>query len=254
MRCIRVLPLIVLALAGVASAHETYFAPPPLARVGTPVVLSLSSGMGFPGLGSGPKASRVAQLSARSGTLIQPVEIKGNTAAALRIALTPERAGLMAVTIDLAPMPIELNPAKVAEYFAEIEPSAAVRAAYENQPAPRRWNELYAKHAKLLLCVAPCLDTVAATTPAGQRLEFVAQDSSLRRFVLLENGKPRAGQLVELLGQGKPQRLHTGSDGILSLPDAAKGDLLLSTTIVRAPAKPGAPFTSDFATVSFKPR
>lgn len=244
--------LAALLVAVAAGAHETYFAPPPPARIGAPVDLALSSGMDFPALGTGPAASRVVQLSALSGTAAQPVKVARATPTALKLVLTPARAGLAMVAVDLAPMPITLDAAKVAEYFAEIEPDAAVRSAYAALPAPRRWNELYAKHAKLLLCVAPCTDTRAATTPAGQKLEFVAQDAGLRRFVLLENGKPRAGQLVELLGTGKPLRLHTDKDGALTLPAKAHGDLLLATTVLRAPAKPGARFTSDFATLSFR--
>jgi hypothetical protein len=154
----------------------------------------------------------------------------------------------MRVAIDLGPRPIALSPAKVDEYLAEIEATAAVRAAYAALPVPRAWNELYTKHAKALVCVAPCRDAAAALAPAGQALEFVAGDTGLQRFVLLAAGKPLAGQPVQLVDPaGKVVRVRTDAAGAVSVAATTRQPWLLATTILRPPATTGAPFTSDFA-------
>ena len=242
-------------LASAAPAHETFVVVPQPAVVGMPLALRLTSSMRFPRAETAIKPGRVARAVAATQDAAQAVRVGSAGATWLNLAVTPDRAGTMVVAIDLGPKAIALTPDKVAEYFAEVGASPAVRAAYAAQPAPRQWNEFYTKHAKAMVCVAPCRDAAAAMRGAGQALEFVAADAGLRRFVLLAAGKPLAGQPVQIVDKGgKVVRAVTGADGGVVVAAGVKAPLLLATTVLRAPAKAGAAFTSDFATLSVGPR
>lgn len=241
---------LILLTANAASAHDTFVAAVGPAAVGQPLALRLSSTARYPRFETPIKAPRIAQKSAAMGAAPQPLTIGATTAEWLSLTATPDRPGVLRVAIALGPKPIALSPAKVDEYFAEIEASAAVRAAYAALPTPRKWDELYTKHAKALVCVSPCTDVAAALKPAGQALEFVAADAGLQRFVLLAAGKPLVGQPVQLVNsEGKVVRLKTDARGEVVVAFATRQPWLLATTILRPPVKPGVPFTSDFATL-----
>lgn len=250
----RLLPPLAMALAVLAAsplaAHETFVAAAGPARVGQPLPLRLSSTARFPRFETAVKAPRITAKSAVVGIAPQVLGIGTAAPAWLNLATTPDRPGVLRIAVVLGPKSIALTPAKVDEYFAEIEADAAVRTAYAALPAPRQWDELYTKHAKALICVAPCSDTTAAQQPAGHVLEFMAADAGLARFVLLAKGKPLAGQPVQLVDPaGSVVRLKTDATGLVNVPATTRQPWLLATTILRPPARAGAPFTSDFATL-----
>jgi len=243
--------LVVLALlTAPAAAHETFLAAAGTGAPGKPLALRLSSTARYPVFETAIKPPRIARKSAVIGAKTQLLEVGTLAPTWLNLTTTPDRAGVLRVAIDLGPKPIALTPAKVDEYFTEIDPGPAVRAAYVALPVPRAWTELYTKHAKALVCIAPCRDAAAATTPAGQALEFVAADAALLRFVLLAAGKPLAAQPVQLVDPaGLVVRLKTDVSGAVMVPAATRQPWLLATTVLRPPETPGAPFTSDFATL-----
>jgi hypothetical protein len=251
----RILACLIAALlpASLARAHETFFVPPSPLTAGKPAILQLTSGMTFPTPETGPAASRVARAVALIGGDAQPFTVAAATPTTLDFAIRPDSAGLLVVAVDLTPHPIDLAPDKVAEYFAEVDPPAAVRAAYAAQPVPRQWHEVYTKHAKALLCVAPCTDIVSAQVPNGQAFEFVAADAGLRRFVLRAGGAPLSHQAVSLFTGSAEIRLRTDAHGEVGVPASARGALLLSSTLLRPPAAGSNIFTSDFATLLFTP-
>jgi len=237
-------------LPTVAAAHETFLVAAGPARVGAPLALQLSSTARYPKAETPIQPARIVKRTAVIGTAVQNLLVGTPGPATLTLSVTPAKPGVLAVAIDLGPKPIALTAAKVDEYFAEVEASAAVRQAWASQPAPRQWREFYTKHAKAYVCVAPCGDTAAATTPIGQSLEFVAADTGLARFTLLADGKPLAGQPVQIVdGAGKVTRLASDGTGQLLVPATIARPLLLATTVLRPPARRGGEFTSDFATL-----
>lgn len=237
-------------LAGAAAGHETFVAAAGPATPGTSLSLRLTSTARFPRPETPIMPGRIARLTATTGDRQQAVAPGASAATWLTLQVTPASAGVMVVAVDLGPKAIALTPAKVSEYLAEIEAGAAVRVAYRALPSPRQWHEFYTKHAKALVCVAPCADTAAAQRPAGQALEFVAADAGLGRFVLLAAGTPLVGQPVQIVdAAGKVTRVTTGAGGSVALPAGVAAPLLLATTVLRPPAAPGEAFTSDFATL-----
>jgi hypothetical protein len=237
-------------LAMPVAAHETFVAPAATAGVGVPLELRLSSTARFPRTETAILPTRIARMSATIGSAAQPLRTGASRPTWLMLETRPATAGMMRVAVELGAKAIALSPAKVDEYFAEIEAGPAVRAAYAALPAPRQWNEFYTKHAKAFVCVASCADVGAAAVPVGHALEFVAADARLGHVILLAGGKPLAGQPVQIVdATGGVTRAQTDVDGRLAVPSMAARPLLLATTVLRPPAKPGSPFTSDFATV-----
>jgi hypothetical protein len=88
--------------------------------------------------------------------------------------------------------------------------------------------------------------------PSGSTLEFVAVDLTDSRHVrLLFQGHALVGQSVILVDSvGKKTILITDSQGRVRAPESIRGVALFATTVLRPPRKPGAPFESDFATLS----
>lgn len=247
--------LVLLLLAAPVAAHETFVAPAAPGVVNVPLELRLSSTARFPRTETAILPTRITRMSATIGTAAQPLRTGASRPTWLMLETRPATTGLMRVAVALGPKPIALSPAKVEEYFAEIEASPTVREAYAALPAPRQWSEFYTKHAKAFVCVAPCTDVGAAAVPVGHALEFVAADAGLARFVLLAQGKPLQGQPVQIVdANGAVTRTTTDADGHLDVPEAVARPLLLATTVLRPPAKPGGVFTSDFATLWLGPR
>src|SRR2546430_11627992 len=56
-------------------------------------------------------------------------------------------------TIELQPKSNELTPAHVTEYLDEIGADADLRRLWNERPEPKRWREIYTKHAKSFVLV-----------------------------------------------------------------------------------------------------
>jgi hypothetical protein len=241
-----------LAFCASAAAHETTLLPSRFeTEAGAPVTLALSSMAEFPTFETGPKPERIMRAVGWVANVRTPVVVAGHTDDALRLSYTPPRAGLAVVAVSLGPRDIDLEPDKIAEYFAEIDPPATVRAAL---PDGATLHETYTKCAKALVCVAPCADARAALRPLGDALEFVPEDASLRTFRLVARGRSAADVPVIVWRAGAHAALRTDAAGHFSLPGDMRGPVMLSATILRPPASPGARFTSDFATLTFDAR
>jgi hypothetical protein len=228
-----------------ASAHDTVLlAAPGEARAGAPVELALSSVVTFPTLDYGPLPTRVASATASNGTVV----VLERRPEALHLRLISSRPGLHAVAVSLKPHTFTLGADEVAHYMDEIAASPALRAQAAADPAFR---ETYVKHAKTLVCVAPCGDVRPATLPLGAPMEFTGAPGA-GRFLLLYRGRPLAGQVVAVqAAAGERRMLKTDAAGVIVLPPDARGVVLLSAVRLRPPAHPGATWASDFATLTF---
>lgn len=241
-----------LAVCASASAHETTLLPARFAaQANTPVTLALSSMAEFPAFETGPRPERIMRAGAWVGAAQAPVIVGGHTATALQLVFTPPTAGLAVAAVSLGPRDIDLEPDSIAEYFAEIDPPASVRAALAPGAMLR---ETYTKYAKALVCVGRCTDASAALRPLGDALEFVPDNAALRRFHLLSRGVPASEVAVTAWQAGRRAVLRTNAQGRVTIPYEMRGPVMLSATILRVPARDGARFTSDFATLTFLAR
>lgn len=234
-----------LAAPAAASAHDTWLAATSApARTGEPVEFAVTSGTAFPALEQGPQADRVRSATASSGLLI----VRDRAPDRLRLRLVDAAPGLQVAAVSLKPYTFTLTPSEVAHYLDEIGASPELKAAAAADPAFR---ETYTKHAKAMICVVRCTPSPAALRPVGTPLEIVVIPGA-DRAVVLRDGRPLAGQAVAVQAAGADRRmLTTDAEGGITLPADARGPVLLSAVRLVRPARPGAPWTSDFATLTF---
>jgi len=252
---------IVVAVAGgaaiaSASAHDTYL----IARdwtpsVGSSVVFDMASSDGFPGLDYGPAAGRIVRLETHVGTAVLGAEPAArDEERSLEIATDAmEGAGSAQIALSLGPRPITLEKESLEHYLEEIAAGEAILAAVAALgDAP--FKEVYTKHAQAFFCVEACGEP---QEPVGLALEFVLLEGTPRapeRVALMYDGAPLAGRIVNLVAaDGARVPLTTDEGGAIAMPaDLPPGPMMLSTVRLVPPAAEGEPFTSDFATATFR--
>ena len=256
--------LLGLALSLPAFAHDTWL----LARSsavapGAAVTLDLTSGMAFPANETAIKPDRVARAAVRLAG--ETTELKDRRAAAKSLQFTARlpKPGVATLWIELAPKSIDLTPDQVKHYLDEIGASAELRRAWAEMPAPRRWRELYSKHAKAYVSVGQPEGDRSWAEPAGMALEIVPEKdpTALRPgdelpVRLLRNGQPVASFAIGLVGPGNAHGVlkTTDGEGRATFPIGKAGRWLLRATDVRRSTKPQADWESDFATLTFEVR
>lgn len=252
--------------AGAALAHDTWILPsrasvPP----GQEVAFDLTSGMAFPASGSAIAPERVAAARVRLAGREEALPKPAGAARALRFRAPLHRAGIATVWVDLAAREVQLAPAQVAGYLAEIGAPDSVRAAYEARPeGARRWRERYTKHAKTVVRVASpqrALPPGDASwrAPTQQALELVpdADPTALRagdrlRVRLLARGAAVPHHPLGVLGGGGARatlvRTDAAGRATIALPSA--GRWLVRTTVLRAARDTMVDWESEFATLT----
>jgi uncharacterized GH25 family protein len=253
-----------LALSLPALAHDTWL----LARSsavapGAAVTLDLTSGMAFPANETAIKPDRVARAAVRLAGETHELKDRRAAAKSLQFAARLTKPGVATLFVELAPKSIDLTPDQVEHYLDEIGASAELRRAWERMPRPRRWRELYSKHAKAYVRVGePGYDRSWAE-PAGMALEIVPEKdpTALRPgdelpVRVLRKGSPYASFALGLVGPGNTKGIlkTTDGQGRATFPIGKSGRWLLRATDVRRSTKPEADWESDFATLTFEVR
>lgn len=240
------------AFASPAGAHDTFLWPSTFTPAqGEAVTFELGSATRFPDMENRIAVARVDHYSIAPGLLdeVSP------EAPAFAPTAHPAGPGAARIEVQLLPRDIDLEPEEAAHYFSEIGASQALRDAYEAQGGGVL-RETYTKTIAAILCVETCETAQDAFggTPGRFRFLPVARDgfAPLHVFQLVFLGEPVANQQVLLSTTNAGVFiLRTDEDGIIFVPHDAHGPLLLSSTILRPPAEPGARWTSDFATLTF---
>ncbi|MEO7433374.1 MAG: DUF4198 domain-containing protein [Dokdonella sp.] len=257
----------VFALAAVACcdvhAHDTWLLAAPGSHQGTSgaQTLALTSGMEFPVADYAIDPARIAAKGCRMIDSPCALMIGKRGAHALTLFAAVPATSAAVVWVDLAPKTLRLDEAKVREYFAEIDATPEIRAAWEAKPKPRRWRETYVKHAKSLAGSGASAST-EWSTPVGSALEIVPDaqatltvDSDVEIRVLAQE-QPLADVPIGVV-RGRPARaqfLHTDAQGRVRVHIDQKGEWLLRVTRLVPSTRPAVDWTSDFATLTFTVR
>jgi len=258
----RIFLTIALILIGalVAVAHDTWLAPRKFKiKPNTQVLFDLTSGMAFPTLETSIKPDRVeaarCRVNNKSVELMKPMS-------AARSLVFPGRfdgAGVGTCWIELKPRQLELNEKQVEEYFEEIDASQAVRDAWKNMKAPKRWREVYTKHAKTVVYVGNPADDQSWSEPVGMSLEIVPVKNPMvlkagdeLPIRVLKKGTPVSQLRVNMVlaGQKQGQFQTTDSDGRTSFRIVRAGRYLIRVTELRPSTKPDLEWESDFTTLT----
>jgi uncharacterized GH25 family protein len=133
-----------------------------------------------------------------------------------------------------------------------------VAAAWEKMPPPKRWRELYTKHTKTFVRVGDGPADGSFAEPLGMALELVPQSDPAAlaaggelAIVALKAGRPFAGFVVELVGEGgQHERRTTDAAGRTVFRPERAGRILLRGTDVRRSSRSDADWESDFATLA----
>ena len=266
---------VLLALAGNATAHDTWFAPLPPSAQGE-LQLALGTGTRFPRQET-PLDKDLVQASGcqRPGTTTTQAITTPPTAALQWVAYrsdsvvlrgpqdTPAGARL-SCWLQAKPLAVSLDNHIVDIYLDEIHALPAVRARWAGmRERGVRWEEHYVKHARIELPAAAETSTAGQPGQAGgiPGLDLQADmpagplhAGDALRVRLLRDGQPLAGQPVVLRNDLSPIALwfSTDTDGwiTLRLPLAARW--LVNTVDLRpSDARPDA-WDSRFASLTLQ--
>ncbi len=238
-------------------AHDTWIAPDRFTVYRDDTVeLHMTSGMAFPKLDSAIKPARIARALIRiGGQSSRMAPLSGAHSLDFRI---PIRAtGIATFAVALRPNSIQLTPTQVAEYLDEIGADAELRRMWADRPEPKKWREIYTKHAKSFVLVEKADDSWKE--PVGLGLEFVplTDPTSLHAgdrlpLRLIESGKPLANFSVGVLHEADPHGIivKTDADGRVVVPVPTKGRYLIRATHLRPADRAGTDWISDFTTLT----
>lgn len=258
-----------LAVLGIVSAipvlaHDTWLlARSSAVQPGASVVFDLTSGMAFPENETAIKPDRVARAGVRLAGSTSDLKDRRTAPKSLQFTARLSKPGVAVAWVELAPKSIDLKPNEVKEYLDEIGASEAVRRAWKEMPEPRRWRELYSKHAKAFVRVGQPGGDRSWAQPVGMGLEIVPEKdpTALRPgedlpVRVLHQGRPFPSFAVGLVRQGDAHGVlkTTDGQGRVAFPIAKAGRWLLRATDVRRASKPEADWESDFTTLTFEVR
>lgn len=249
----------VFCLCLTTSAHDTWLLPKQ-GRVapGARVALDLTSGMAFPLLDTSIKPDRIDVARCRLNGTSEDLKDSSSAAKALVFKTTMKDAGLASCWVELKPRQLELTPAQVEEYFAEIDATPAVRQEWRDMKAPKRWREVYVKHTKTYISVGS-VDDHSWSEPVGMSLELVpATDPAKLRagdtfsVTVLKNGTPFPNFPVGMVFEGSKHAEFgaTDNEGRVAFKLKRAGKYMLRGTDLRRSTKPDLEWESDFTTLT----
>lgn len=233
----------------IAFAHDTWLEPRPGPAGG--VHLALTTGELFPA-GQTPVAAqalvdRGCTLTSGQRVPLRPSGAAPGTSLALRAAV-PAGAAPGTCWVQTQAFDVEVPGRLVPTYLREIGASAEVREAWALQlEQGHPWLERYTKHARISFAagapaVKPGVARRKAAVPAPPmaldiEIENVAsvRAGTLLRYRVLRDGRPLAGQAVELRGEMSPLGLWRRSDaeGYASVSVPFAGRWVLRATDLR---------------------
>lgn len=216
--------VVLLAAAGRAAAHDTWFAPLAPVQRGS-VRLALGTGNAFPvHEGTVGAASLVAQGCRRGQSRAAKMRILEDTERALHLgALLPLTrtvpSGAITCWAQQRTFELELQADKIGLYLDEINASAALRETWrEMQSRGLPWRERYTKNARIELFDGPGLGVAALPAPIGLdllregELEPLAVGETITARVL-RDGQPLPGLPLQLVHERAPGGVWLRSDG-----------------------------------------
>ena len=235
-----------------AAAHQTFLLPAAFqVKAGSGVDISLTSALAFPNREHGPAVDRIAfsKVIVGNNALDDVTFSEGETA--LILSFHTEQSGLAMIAVSSKPRGGEIPPEDVDVYLDEIEAPESVRAAFHALPDSPALNRSYSKHAKTFICIELCGGGKEAESPAGQKIDFVAVDTTQKTFRLLYDGKPLQRKSVTIApATGETSTIVTNDAGEFQPDEALSGIVMLAAVVLTLPETPDGVYHSDYATLT----
>jgi uncharacterized GH25 family protein len=247
-------------LAPAIFAHDTWLIPDQfnIAREAM-VTLDLTSGMVFPILETSIKPERIDRAKCRLSNHSFDVRTFAPAPKSLRFKAKLYEPGIATFWVELQPKSLELTPTLVREYLDEIGASETIRQQWANAKKPKRWREIYTKHAKTFVTVGEPSSDRSWADAVGMALEIVPDKdpTTLRAgddfpVRVLKNGAPLQDFPVGIVRQGatKGQIEKTDNQGRVTFRLAKSGRWLLRSTELRQSNQANVEWESDFTTLT----
>ncbi len=249
-----------LALSAAAAAHDTWLLRSGGGRTAGATVrrLNLTSGGAFPARESPIDPERIAVAEVRQGAGPRPIAARVPRRKALELSFPLEGAGVATVAVSLKPRALVLEDSKIDEYLDEIGARETAGAIWQKMPGPKRWHEIYSKHAKTHVRAEGSSGDDSWKEPAGLALEIVAERDPTRLSSgdslpvrVLRKGAPLPGFSLRADPgpKGTTSRRTTDADGRAAFVLDRSGPWLLAGTDLRWDADARV-WRSDFTTLT----
>lgn len=257
----RTLPALALtAITMAASSHETWLLPERFAPVaGESLEFSMTSGMGFPDLGSGIDPSRITEavlmLDDERRSLVPAAAREGE----LVLSGIPEN-GLACAWVALRPRILEIPEAeRIKHYLEEIGAPEDVWSAWKD--SGELWRESYSKLARTYVrggdggegrCIKEASEARFEILPLRDATRL--QPGDKLELMVVFDGKPLGGQAIGLLVEGEePEALRrSDASGKVVIEASGPGRHLIYATNLRPAEDEDFNWESDFTTLTFK--
>jgi hypothetical protein len=246
-------------------SHDSWLSPGRGAWPPGQLMLELATGNRYPVQEFSQTPASVAQSGCSNGVVRTPLRPLTVQRQWLELGSSmPDTGESMSCWAELAPAEIEIEPARVDVYFAEIKASPANRQAWaEMRSRAIPWRETYRKFARIELAsfaTAPADRVAAARRPVGLDLEIVVlgtQSISVGQpleFQVMRDGQPLAGFAVELVSERSALGVwaRTDADGKLRHRLPFAGRWLLRGTDLRLSAQRPDTWESRFVTLAIE--
>lgn len=225
------------SMAAPAAAHDFFLLPESFhTQSSAPVTMRATVGSSFPTPEIVVTTDRVERVWVRGEG--QPLlHVAGTDKTSLLLHASGAGPGLLVTAVKARPRDVEYGEDRIGLILEEYRVAPEAAAAVERMPKPRTWRVSSRRFAKTLVCVQRCGGNAAARRPFGGALEFVTHETGADHFQLLAGGRPLDSYPVDLVaGDGKRQHLRTDAQGVVHLPAAAKGPLMLFAALLTPPA------------------
>ena len=247
-----------------AAGHDTWLMPRrTFVKRHSKMLLDLTSGMSFPLLDTSIKKDRIDVARCQFKGKVDDIASRMSAPNSLLLEESFNEAGIATCWVELKPRQLELTEKQVEEYFEEIDASPSVRQSWANMKAPKRWREIYVKHAKTFSYIGDTEKDQSWSEPVGMSLEIVPGKNPATikpgaefPVKILKDGAPLANFPVSIVLGGDPHREFqaTDSEGIATFKIMSAGKYLLRGTNLRPSTKPDLEWESDFTTLTIQVR
>lgn len=254
--------LLLAAGAPLATAHETWLLPkdftPP---AGQSLEFTLTSGMGFPSLGSGVDRRRITEARLIQDGDEQALVPVGGSAGALELTAIPY-GGVACAWVNLQPRVLEIEADEdVEHYLEEIGAPESVCTAWRASRETTAWRESYAKLTRTYLVGSGEADPEPCWhEPTGTRFDIrpMADPTGLEPGDTLElqvlfDGEPLAGQSVGFVREDEePRALQRSNEaGRMTVTVGGEGRHMIYATNLRRADGDDYSWESNFTTLTF---
>lgn len=226
---------VALGAAAPAFAHDFFLLPEQftVADPGQTTVRATVSAA-FPKLETVVAADRLRRVGA-SGPGSPQLTLGGPLDSATALTLSSSTPGLVIAGASTQPRDVDYGEDRIDLIMAEYRVAPDVAARVRNLQRPRTLKATSRRFAKTAICVVRCGDRSAAVKPLGMDLEFVAMAGNDDHYRLLHKGQPLPDYPIDLVGRdGARSHLATDGRGVIHLPAAARGQMMLFAAVMTA--------------------